>query len=68
VLQSEGQGLILKVRDDGQGFDPHGVSASEGIGLTGMNERANLVGGCLRVRSAHGRGTEIRLEVPLRVP
>ena len=68
VLQAGGQGLILKVRDNGRGFDPHGVSASEGIGLTGMNERANLVGGCLRVRSAHGRGTEIRLEVPLRVP
>jgi PAS domain S-box-containing protein len=68
VLQAGGQGLILKVRDNGRGFDPHGVSASEGIGLTGMNERANLVGGRLRVRSAHGQGTEIRLEVPLRVP
>ena len=66
VLHAESQLLILKVRDDGQGFDPHGAFESEGIGLAGMKERANLVGGRLRVRSAHGQGTAIRLEVPLR--
>ncbi len=65
VLHAEREHLILKVRDDGRGFDPHGASASEGIGLAGMKERANLVGGRLRVRSAHGQGTEIRLEAPL---
>ena len=65
TLQTFNQLLILTVKDDGRGFDPHGVSESEGIGLAGMKERANLVGGRLRVRSSHGQGTEIRLEVPL---
>jgi len=64
-LQAINQHLLLTVKDDGRGFDPQAVTESEGIGLAGMNERANLVGGRLRVRSAHGEGTEIRFEVPL---
>jgi PAS domain S-box-containing protein len=57
--------LVLKVTDDGQGFDINAVPESEGIGVAGMKERANLVGGRLRVRSATGQGTEIQLEIPL---
>jgi len=64
-LTAENGHLLLTVRDDGQGFDPQAVPESEGIGLAGMKERANLVGGRLRVRSARGEGTEIRLKVPL---
>jgi len=66
ALQAVNHHLVLTVRDDGLGFDPHNVSESEGIGLAGMKERANLVGGRLRVRSARGQGAEIRLEVPLK--
>jgi signal transduction histidine kinase len=65
VLQTVGQRLQLTVRDDGRGFDIGTVSESEGIGLAGMRERANLVGGRLRVRSTPGQGTEVCLEVPL---
>ncbi len=57
--------LVLRVRDDGRGFDVDALTASEGLGVAGMKERANLVGGRLRVHSAPGRGTDIRLEVPL---
>jgi signal transduction histidine kinase len=60
--------LILQVTDDGQGFDVDALTESEGLGVAGMKERANLVGGRLRVRSAMGQGTEIRLEVPLPDP
>jgi PAS domain S-box-containing protein len=62
VLDAE---LHLTVTDDGRGFDIGAVSEAEGIGLAGMRERANLVGGRLRVRSTIGQGTEIRLEIPL---
>jgi PAS domain S-box-containing protein len=65
VLHSDDRRLVLTVQDDGQGFDMAAVSESEGIGLAGMRERANLVGGRLRVRSSPGEGTEVRLEVPL---
>jgi signal transduction histidine kinase len=54
--------LTLTVSDDGTGFDP--ALASGGLGLASMRERAAFVGGVLRVRSAPGKGTEIRLAVP----
>jgi two-component system sensor histidine kinase UhpB len=61
--------LILIIRDDGQGFD---VSAAReralqgaSMGLIGMQERVELVGGQLRLNSAPGQGTEIHAVFPL---
>jgi signal transduction histidine kinase len=55
--------MTLTVADDGTGFDPS--LASGGLGLASMRERATFAGGMLRVRSAPGAGTEIRLMVPV---
>jgi two-component system sensor histidine kinase UhpB len=52
------------VTDDGVGFSG-GTGARAGAGITGMRERALLVGAQLGVESARGRGTTVRLEVPL---
>ena len=52
----------LKVRDDGRGFDP-GVGR-DSLGLSGMAERARLLGGKLDVDSKPGGGTALTLEVP----
>ena len=68
ALNAASNVLVLRVRDDGQGFDVDALAESEGLGVAGMQERANLVGGRLRVRSTMGQGTEIRLEVPLPDP
>ncbi|MEG2805856.1 PAS domain S-box protein [Stenotrophomonas sp.] len=57
------QGLHLQVRDDGEGFDPEGP---RGLGLIVMRERAQSVGGTLRIESAHGAGTLIDLYLPYR--
>jgi signal transduction histidine kinase len=54
--------VVLEVSDDGTGFDP-GI-ASGGLGLSSMRERAAAVGGVLRVSSAPGTGTRVRLAVP----
>jgi two-component system NarL family sensor kinase len=54
----------LLVEDDGQGFDPL-QSPPDRFGLTGMNERARLLGGSLHVRSAPGAGAQIEAVVPL---
>jgi len=51
----------LRVDDDGCGFRPPGRPA--GLGLTGMAERARLVGGELDVRSAPGAGTAVALRL-----
>lgn len=63
-------GCILEVRDWGKGFDMARVwerrDESRRIGLVSMRERAELVGGRLHMESAPGRGTTVRVELPLR--
>jgi signal transduction histidine kinase len=63
VQFSNGQGLYLKVEDDGVGFDP-GTAKESGFGLVTMRERAARLGGQLFVRSSVGGGTEIEVIVP----
>jgi len=60
----EGEGtLVLAVEDDGVGFDPD--AKSEGVGITGMHERASLVGGTITFDSEPGMGTHVVLEIPV---
>jgi signal transduction histidine kinase len=54
----------IVVEDDGVGFDPAAVQTGH-LGLRGMTERAQLVGGTLMVVSAVGDGATIVLEVPI---
>lgn len=60
--------ITVVIRDDGSGFTPgQEVGANQGhFGLVGMRERIERLEGTLRVDSAPGRGTTIRLEVPVR--
>ena len=46
------------------GFDLE-ESATNGLGLGGMRERARLLGGELKIDSAKGRGTEVALRLPV---
>ena len=57
--------LTLAVIDDGRGFDTAALGENEGLGLAGMNERANLAGGDLEIVSAPDRGTRVSFKVPL---
>lgn len=56
-------GISLMVRDDGQGFHVQKGEEAGHFGLTGMRERAELVGGRLKVQSRPGQGTTIALEI-----
>ena len=63
----DAQRLRVRVRDDGNGIDPEVLraGAKEGhFGLSGMRERAALVGGELTVRSTLEAGTEVDFTVP----
>ncbi len=51
--------LVLEVSDDGVGFDPAGCTGVACLGLSGMAERASLVGGSVEVRSTIGAGTRV---------
>lgn len=61
--------LLIEIEDDGRGFDPHAVSVSgdtaRGLGLLGMRERVELVGGQITIDSAPGRGVYVTVRVPL---
>ncbi|MGW6916782.1 GAF domain-containing sensor histidine kinase [Kitasatospora sp. NPDC054939] len=59
------RGAVLRVTDDGRGFDPESVRrAGRHLGLASMRDRAAAVGGTLSVDSAPGRGTVVEMEVP----
>jgi two-component system NarL family sensor kinase len=62
-LSSEDASVVLRVRDDGAGFDP-ATRDDDRYGLVGMEERARVAGGTLRVVSAPGEGTLIEAVVP----
>lgn len=65
ILEEDGN-LILFVEDSGVGFDrTEGESRGTGLGLYGMKERAELVGGRLIIQTALGHGTKIILKLPL---
>ena len=59
--------VILRVADDGRGFDATALEAVErpGLGLIGMSRQASWLGGTARIRTAPGRGTDVRISVPL---
>jgi two-component system sensor histidine kinase DegS len=63
LLQRNGT-VRIKIRDWGVGFDPKTVPKNR-FGLTGIRERARLLGGKCRVRSKPGRGTSVMVELPL---
>jgi signal transduction histidine kinase len=66
-LSSLDGSLILKMEDDGIGFDSAGAlsSANQGIGLLTMRERAELLGGTFQLHSTPGRGSKIEIILPM---
>jgi signal transduction histidine kinase len=65
TLARRGTGAVLRVTDDGSGFDPKAIRrAGRHLGLVSMRDRASGVGGTLTVESAPGKGTTIEMEVP----
>lgn len=64
------EAVEMVVEDDGVGFDVDGVrgptaETGHGLGLLGMEERARLVGGTVRLESAQGEGTTVTVSVPM---
>ena len=56
----------LEVRDDGVGFEPAGGQAQGGLGLPGMKERTQRIGGILANRERAGRGTRVDVTLAAR--
>src|SRR5262249_24668138 len=58
--------LVCSIRDDGVGFDPKALArdGKRGLGLLGIRERLDALGGLLDIRSVPGRGTDLRATIP----
>jgi signal transduction histidine kinase len=65
-LEELGSRLVLEISDDGTGFSLASLPNARSLGLLGMRERATLVGGRLTIRSVPGKGTKVRVILPLK--
>ena len=69
VIKARPNAVLMEVTDDGRSFDPEHVLDSrrnKRLGLIGMRERVEMVGGTFKVDSAPGRGTTISATLPFK--
>jgi signal transduction histidine kinase len=59
-LMAEGEEVVLSIRDDGKGFEPQ-EPGKEHLGIRGMRERVEMLGGTLTIESVKKLGTEIKV-------
>jgi PAS domain S-box-containing protein len=64
LAERRGDRVMVMVEDDGVGFSPLEVRPGEHLGLLGMRERAEALGGTLTIESRPGAGTTVVAEVP----
>jgi signal transduction histidine kinase len=62
VVERLAESIVVRVTDDGCGFDPVRL---RGMGILGMEERVKRLGGTLRVESEPGRGATVTAELPV---
>lgn len=65
TLGMRGGELQVEVADGGRGFDPHAACTEGHLGIAGMRERVEILGGTFIVQSTPDRGTVVRASLPL---
>jgi signal transduction histidine kinase len=66
ILLKYGEDTVsLELMDDGSGFDTQTASRSGGVGLQGIQERVQQLGGSLEIESAPGKGTRLTVKIPV---
>ena len=66
-IQKVAEGICLKIADNGKSFEVERVLNARGtkrLGLLGMRERVEMIGGTFGIESAPGQGTTIQVEIP----
>ncbi|HXB70605.1 MAG TPA: sensor histidine kinase [Candidatus Acidoferrales bacterium] len=58
--------IAMEIADVGNGFDPEHIKGKGRLGLISMEERVRLVNGAFSIRSQPGKGTQVKVRVPLR--
>lgn len=64
-LRREGNVIVLSIEDDGKGIAPHEISNPRSVGILGMKERAAVFGGEVSIIGVQGKGTTVKVRVPL---
>ena len=64
-LTREGDHLILRVHDNGRGYDPLQVPGRRSLGLVGMRERALILNGEFKIEGAARKGTTVTVRIPI---
>lgn len=65
-LETDEEGIVLTIEDNGNGFDPLSHKGTKSFGLEGMKERANLAGGRLDISSWPGHGTTVCCKIKVK--
>jgi signal transduction histidine kinase len=65
TVTGDDDNLAIEVRDEGPGFQPGNGRRHGRLGLAGMRERVEVVGGTFTIQSAAGQGTVVRAALPL---
>jgi len=65
TLEKFSDAVVLVVQDDGRGFCMTAARKPQSLGLMGLRERAQLLGGTASIKSAPGQGTCIKVSIPL---
>jgi two-component system sensor histidine kinase DegS len=66
VSNADGQ-IIVTVSDNGIGFESNRLNTDGHVGLEGMRERVQILGGSFQLQTAPGQGTVIRVNLPVHV-
>lgn len=65
IAKKEAGEFVLTISDNGRGITEDEQSGSPSLGLLGMRERANLIGGKIQITGVEGKGTVVTLRVPI---
>jgi len=64
TVRVEEKETVITIEDGGSGFDPASLAGRGGWGLSGIAERARILGGRSTVRSSPGQGTTVTVHLP----
>lgn len=65
LVERRANDIVAVIEDDGQGFEPGHAHRDGRLGLLGIRERAELLGGSLTIESSPGQGTSLFIRLPL---
>ena len=63
-MEQKGKVLILSIEDNGRGFEKEDIAAKDTLGILGMKERSQMMGGNYQISSTTGKGTTVNVSVP----